>query len=316
MVVEEVVDFLGNLHGGFAVGAEAADEALGLTEGEGIGQEVVLDAHGEEPGNGAEGIVGAEGGEHEVTGESGVDGGAGGLRITGFTDEDDIGVGAQEGAQAGGEVEAVEGVGLGLVDAFDFVFDGVLNGLDVDVVLVDGVEEGVERGRLAGTGGAGDEGEALVAPEDLLDDAALARGHVELAELFNAVLFVEETHDDFLHFLAVGDGGDPDIDALLAEDHGETAILRGLAFLCHVRPVLDDGDVAHEALLGAGVDDDEFAIDTGAEAGGVVEFLHVQVGPAHGEGAVDDPFDQFVRGGIGVGGIDLGHVEGIDLDEI
>ena len=124
----------------FALAAKASDQPLSLGEGEGIGEEVGRHAHRDEAAHGAQAVVGVQGGEHEVAGERGVDRGAGGFLVAALADKNDVGVGPHEAAQALAEVDVVHGIGLGLVETLHFVFDRVLDGLDVDVLRVDTVE--------------------------------------------------------------------------------------------------------------------------------------------------------------------------------
>ena len=60
------------------------------------------------------------------------------------------------------------GVGLCLIDPLDFVFDGIFDGMNVDALVVDTVDECIERRCLPGPGRAGDEDEALVSCHDSL----------------------------------------------------------------------------------------------------------------------------------------------------
>jgi len=68
----EQLDLADRLRRG-AVGAEAADETLGDDELDGGSDEEGLDAHVDEAGDGAGGVVRVERGEHQVTGEGGAD---------------------------------------------------------------------------------------------------------------------------------------------------------------------------------------------------------------------------------------------------
>ena len=65
--------------------------------------EVGLDAHVDEPHRRARRVVGVQRGEHEVAGERGVDRDVGALAVADLADHDDVGVGAHDGAQTGGE---------------------------------------------------------------------------------------------------------------------------------------------------------------------------------------------------------------------
>jgi hypothetical protein len=96
-------DGLVGLVGGFAVLADGADEALGEHAFERGGDEERLAAHVDETGDGAGGVVGVEGGEHQVAGERGLDGDGGGFLVAHFPDHDAVRVLAEEGAQDAGK---------------------------------------------------------------------------------------------------------------------------------------------------------------------------------------------------------------------
>ena len=70
-------------------------------------------------------------------------------------------------------------VGLCLIDSLDLVFDGIFDGLDVDVLAVNRIDEGVEGGRVAGSGGSGDEAKSLIAMGHVADEGGLAWREVE-----------------------------------------------------------------------------------------------------------------------------------------
>jgi hypothetical protein len=105
-----------------------------------------------------------------------------GLEVSHFTDEDYVGVLAQDGLQRVLERLRV-GEHLALIDETALVLvhelDGVLDRHDVLTALgIDLVDHGRERGGLAGAGGARDEDEALRTLRHLLDD----RRQIQLAE--------------------------------------------------------------------------------------------------------------------------------------
>ncbi len=95
--------------------------------------------------------------EHLVAGERGFDGDIRRLVIANFTDHDDVRILAQDGTEGAGEIEADVALHRHLVDAGELVLDGVLDGDDVVFRAVQLLEDGIERGRLAGAGRAGDE---------------------------------------------------------------------------------------------------------------------------------------------------------------
>ena len=100
--------------------------------------------------------------QHEVTGDRGFGGDARGLRVADLTDEDDVGVGAQDRAQRAGKRDAAARVDLDLLDAVEAVLDRVL---DATRCCGSGVfssrERRVERRRLSRPGRAGHDDRAL-----------------------------------------------------------------------------------------------------------------------------------------------------------
>ena len=124
-----------------AAGAvDAGDELLGEDAAQGFGDhdaDLVALVGGEDVEHaveGARGVAGVEGAEHQVAGFRGGEGELDGFQVAHFTDHDDVGVFAQGAAQGFGEGFGV-GVDLALVDVaafgFEDVFDGVLEGEDV-----------------------------------------------------------------------------------------------------------------------------------------------------------------------------------------
>src|SRR6185503_17950315 len=95
-----------------------------------------LDAHVDQTGDGAGGVVGVQGGQHQVTRERGLDGDLRRLEIAHFADHDDVRILPEERAQRLAEGHPLRVVDGNLDDAFDVVFDGVLRReqLDVDAV--------------------------------------------------------------------------------------------------------------------------------------------------------------------------------------
>ena len=81
--------------------------------------------------------------------------------ITNFTDHDDVRVLAEDGAQGVGEGEADFFFHRHLIDAGNLEFNRVFDRDDVVDRIVEFVERGIKRGRLAGTGRAGDENQSV-----------------------------------------------------------------------------------------------------------------------------------------------------------
>ena len=102
-----------------------------------------------------------ERGKYDVAGQRGLHGDLRGLEISDFTDHDGVRVLSEKRAERGGEGQPDLVVDRHLHDAFDFVFDGVFGGQDLDVLGVHLAERRVKRGRLAGTSRAGDNKDAV-----------------------------------------------------------------------------------------------------------------------------------------------------------
>jgi hypothetical protein len=95
--------------------------------------------------------------QHEVAGQRGAQRDVGGLAVTDLADEHDVGILAQQRAQAFGETEPDRRVDLRLAYERDLGFDRILDGRDLAGQCVDRRQQAVERGRLAGSGRTGDE---------------------------------------------------------------------------------------------------------------------------------------------------------------
>ena len=98
---------------------------------------------------GRRGVVGVQRGEDDVPGERRLDRDLGRLQVAGLADQDLVRVLPEDRPQAGGEGHADLGVDRHLDQAVDVVLDRLLGGDDLVLDLVQLVERGVERGRLA-----------------------------------------------------------------------------------------------------------------------------------------------------------------------
>src|SRR5690606_5542973 len=110
-----------------------AHQALGEDAVDGGGEQVVLHAHVQQAGDAAGRIVGVQRGQHQVAGQRGLDGDARGFQVAHLADHDDVRILAHDAAQRVGEIQPDLWLGLDLVDAFDLVFDRILDGDDLDV---------------------------------------------------------------------------------------------------------------------------------------------------------------------------------------
>ena len=118
-----------------------------------------------------------------MAGERRLDGDLRRLAVADLPDHDDVGVGAHERAQAGGEGQPGLRVDLDLGDALQLVLDRVLDRDDVLLGRVELAEGRVERRRLARAGRAGDEHGAVGLVERAAEAVALVVEEAELVEL-------------------------------------------------------------------------------------------------------------------------------------
>jgi hypothetical protein len=188
-----------------------------------------------------------------------------------------VGVGAQHRAQPDVEGDAGLGRDLHLLDAGDALLDGVLDREDAALAVVELVQGGVERGRLAGAGRPGDE-HGAVRPVDRAREALeLGALHPERLEPVDGhvAALVEDAHDDAL---AVDERqrDDADVHAPAFDRQRETAVL-GHAPLgdVEVGHDLDARDDAHRHPALDGRRRGEHAVD--AEQHARVALLGVDV---------------------------------------
>ncbi len=170
---------VGILHRLAAEFADDAHQALGQDAIE-RGDEIVgLDAHIQEPSQHVQHVVGVHRGEHQVSGERGVDGDLGGLLIADFADHDLVRVVAQNGAQPAREGQPLLLIDRNLGDALDLVLHRIFDGDDLVFVVLDLAQRRVESGGLAGAGGSGDQHHAVrladIAPE--LGEVGFGKAH-------------------------------------------------------------------------------------------------------------------------------------------
>jgi hypothetical protein len=292
--------------GGEAMAADAADEALGDAADEGGADQERLDIHLEEAGDGADAVVGVEGREDEMAGLGGADGDFGGFDVADFADEDDIGVMAEDAAEAGGEGEADVFAGLDLGDALELVFDGILDGDDFAFAVVGMGEGGVEGGGFAAAGGAGEEDHALGEAGEIGEEGFLVGFHAELAHVQEEVLAAEDPEADGLAVFG-GDDGDAEVVFFAGGFHGDATVV-GESFFGDIEAghdfqARDDGAVELAEVGGDG-DVLEQAVDAIFEADGGGIGFEVDIGGLEAEGFEEDLVDEISDGGIDGGVFD------------
>ena len=170
-----------------------------------------------------------QGAEHHVTGQCGVDGDFAGFLVTNFTDHDDVGRLAQHGSQRLGEGHADLVADLDLVDTAKFIFHRVLGRDDLDRRAVDGIKKGIKRRGFSGTGGTGDQEDAVGHADDALDKLLVVGEKPQFGDAKLDVGFVKNTHD---YGFAVNGrkAGNTQVDVFSHRLHLNAAVLRSPVF--------------------------------------------------------------------------------------
>ena len=185
-----------------------------------------------------------------------------------------------------------------LGDAADLVLDGILDGDDLVFFALDLVEGGVERGGLAGAGGAGDEHHAVGLLDVAAEAAEVFGGEAddverELGELLGHGLFVEHAEDG-VFAVHGGHDGDAEVDEAALVADAETAVLGDAALgdveLGHDLDAGKDGLVVLAGDGGHGLLED--AVDAVLDEERVVEGFEVDIGGAAFEGRKDGGVDK------------------------
>lgn len=303
----------------FAFEADLAAKALSDDQVGGGSDEEGFDAHVEEAVDGGGCVVGVEGGENQVSCESGFDGDLGGFKVADLTDHDDVGVLAEEGAEGGGKVEADVFVLLDLVDAVEVEFDGIFGGGDVGIGFIEFGESGIEGGGFSRTGRARDKDHAVGSVDGFLEVFELGVKEAEFGHIQLEVGFVEKTHNG-LFAKEGGQDGDAKVHlTAFPEFELDPTVLWQAAFgdiqVAHDFEAGGDGVSVMEGWFHHFV---EKAVDAVSDAHFFFIDFDVDVGGAAFDGIEQDHVDQADDGGF-VGGafeIESGFVVAVGVDDI
>lgn len=183
---EDAVDvatsgFIGRV--GFAAGGEFANEALSDNETDGVAKNRIGANHINHAGEGGGAGIGMKGGEDEVAGDGGLDGGAGGVGVTNFAYHDDVRVEAEDRAEIVAKGTTMIGVDRNLGDASNAVFNRVFESDDFAVGGIEGIDNGIEGGGFTGASGANHEDETAGMGDDFTDGGTLSGSDAEKVEI-------------------------------------------------------------------------------------------------------------------------------------
>src|SRR5713101_1093806 len=216
-----------------AFGTNHAHQALRHDAIQGGDEIIRFNTHVDEASNDVGHVVGVDGGEDQVAGESGLNGDLRGFLIADFADHDLVRIVAQDGTQTASEGQALLLVHVNLRDAADLVFYRIFVGNVLVFVRFDLVDGRVQGGGFAGAGGPSHQDHAVRLTNVAAEAAQFLRGktdHIEsqALKLFGKSLFVENTKDGVLA-MARGHNGNTQIDVTPLVLHAETPILRNTA---------------------------------------------------------------------------------------
>ena len=230
--------------------------------------------------------------EHEVAGERRLAREHGCLAVTDLADHGDVGILPEHAAQRGSKREARAGVDLDLREPVYLLLYRVLDGDDVLLGRVELVKGGVERRRLAGTGRAGDEYEAVRPGDEFLEARPVLGREAELVGAGQGRALPRDAHHD-LFAEDAGQSRDAQIEVGCVGAKGEPSVLRHpLLGDVHVRDDLDarrDGLGHGDGQAGSVV---QHAVDAVAYPDLVAFGLDVNVARTAGYAACDDGIDE------------------------
>ncbi|OIQ70742.1 hypothetical protein GALL_476410 [mine drainage metagenome] len=221
--------------------AQLAYQSLGQHAQQRRTQQKRLNAHVGQARDGAGGIVGVQGGEHQVAGQRGLNRNLRGLKVTDFTDHDDVRVLPQNGAQGLGKVKFDLRVDLGLPDTGEFILDRVFDGHDVVAPGVQPRQRRIQGGGFARAGRAGDQHNAVRLGHQRLKAAQHLALHAQRFQTQAAFGFVQQAQHRTLA-MGAGDGRHPHIHRPGADAQGDAPVLR--------QPALGNVKLGHDLQAG------------------------------------------------------------------
>src|SRR6185437_9486661 len=175
--------------------------------------------------------------EHQVAGESRLDGDLGHFKVADFADQNDVGRLTQHGAENLGEREPDALAHLALVNAREIVFDRVLGGDDLAVRAVELIERAVQRRRLTGAGWAGHQKDAVRSLDDPLEDLVVVFLEAHVLDADADRIGAQNTKHDRLAVIR-RQRADAEVDVRFVDSQLDAAVLR--------QALLGDVDARHD----------------------------------------------------------------------
>src|SRR6185312_14062188 len=187
-------------HGNFftALNANAPDESLCADQVYGRRHKEWLNAHIHQTADSFRRAVRVQRGEHQVSGESGLNGDFGGFKVADFAHQNHVGVLPQKRAQRCVKVQADGFFHLHLVHAVQLELYRIFSGNNVSVRLVEQRYGRIKSVGFARSGGTGDQHHAIRLEHRALEFFQRLRLKTQLGHVEPQVFFIQQPHDHFL----------------------------------------------------------------------------------------------------------------------
>ena len=147
-----------------------------------------------------------------MTGQTGTGGNFCRFTVTDLTDQDNVRVLTQNGAQTSGKGHTGPQVNLGLADTGKIVFHRILNGHNIALLAIHLLQSRVERGGFTGTGGTGYKDDTVWHGDQLQQLSLGLLRHAQITGVLHSRILIQQTHH---HPLTVtgGHGGYTQVNA-------------------------------------------------------------------------------------------------------
>ena len=252
-----------------------------------------------------------EGGKDEVSGKGCLVGNGCRLGVPYLPDEDNIWILPEYGAECEGEAQPRLLIDRHLVYPLEFILYRVLDGDDVYLLLHYVLYHGIEGGALSTACGAGDEDNPLRPLGNILDilyHLVILFIGTYLLQFKERRFRVQEPHNHCLSVLC-REGGDPDVELLVAEPHLDSPVLG--------YPPLGDIHLRHDLYSRYDGTDDPLRqlhcrfhqpVDPEAQLNGLVVGLNMNIACPVVQGVDDNGVDHFDDGRGGAFSEELGDI--------
>ena len=190
------------------------------------------------------------------------------------------------------EIQADRGFRLDLVDAFDLVFDRILDSDDLHVRCIELAQRGVQRGGLARAGRTGDQQDSVRLFEHLLELRQEFVGEAELVEVEHDGFAIQQAHHH--RFAMRGwNSAHAQVEFLALHAQHDAAVLRQTPFRdVELGHDLDARDHRCGQVRRRRFDFLEHAVHAQSHLQPILERLDVDVGRARFDRALDDQIHQ------------------------